>query len=91
MASDLDTEVLWQRLDALAKDIDVAEAKAAAARRHVQAAQLLLEEEQAATADLERKAASAKGLLPAPSSSSATSDMVGGASCDSALVSHLHV
>jgi hypothetical protein len=84
MASDPDAEVLRQRLDALVKDGDATEAKAAATQRRVQAALLLLEEEQAV-------AVAAKGLLPAPSSSSATSDMVDGAACDSALVSNLHV
>jgi hypothetical protein len=84
MASDPDVEVLRQRLDALVKDADATEAKAAATQRRVQAALLLLEEEQAA-------AVAAKGLLPAPSSSSATSDMVDGAACDSTLVSNLHV
>jgi hypothetical protein len=66
MASDPDTEVLWQWLNALIKDVDAAEAKAVAARRRVQAARLLLMEEQAGATDLERKAATAKGLLPAP-------------------------
>jgi hypothetical protein len=52
MPSDLETEALRQRLDALVKDVDAAEAKAAAARCHVQVACLLLEEEQAAVANL---------------------------------------
>jgi hypothetical protein len=54
----------------------------------VQAARLLLEEEQAA--DLERKATATKGVLPSPSSSSTTSDMVDGAAYDLALVTNLH-
>jgi hypothetical protein len=91
MASDLDTEVLQQQLDALVKDTNAAEAKAAATRRRVQAVLLLLEEEQATAANLEWKAAAAKGLLLAPSLSLATFDMVDGAACDSALVSNLHV
>jgi hypothetical protein len=37
--------------------------KAATARRRVQAARLLLEQEQTAATDLERKAAAAKDLL----------------------------
>jgi hypothetical protein len=45
MHSDPETEALRQWFDALVKDIDAAEAKAAAARRRVQAACLLLEEE----------------------------------------------
>jgi hypothetical protein len=69
MPSDLKTEALWQRLDALVKDADVAEAKAIAARRHVQVARRLLEEEQATAADLERTTVIAKGLLPSSSSS----------------------
>jgi hypothetical protein len=91
MPSDLKIEALRQRLDALVKDADAAEAKAATACRRVQAACLLLEEEQAATADLERKAVTAKGLLPSSSSSSTTSDMVDGAAYDSALVTNLHI
>jgi hypothetical protein len=88
---DLETEALRQRFDALVKDVDVAEVKAATARRRVQAARLLLEEEHAVAADLERKAATAKGLLPSSSSSSTTSDMVDGAAYDSTLVTNLHV
>jgi hypothetical protein len=86
----LETEALRQRFDALVKDVDVAEVKAATARRRVQAARLLLEEEHAVAADLERKAATAKGLLPS-SSSSTTSDMVDGAAYGSTLVTNLHV
>jgi hypothetical protein len=41
MPSDPETEALRQRLDALVKDVNAAEAKAAAARRRVQAARLL--------------------------------------------------
>jgi hypothetical protein len=89
MPSDPETEALRQRLDALVKDADTAEAKATAAHRRVQAARLLLEEEQAA--DLERKATATKGVLPSPSSSSTTSDMVDGAAYDLALVTNLHV
>jgi hypothetical protein len=91
MPSDPEIETLWQWLDALVKDVDAAEAKAAAARCRVRATRLLLEEEHATTADLERKAATTKGLLPSSSSSSTTSDMVDGAAYDSALVSNLHV
>jgi nitrogen fixation/metabolism regulation signal transduction histidine kinase len=63
MHSDPETEALRQWFDALIKDIDAAEAKVAATHRRVQAACLLLEEEQATAADLERKAAAAKDLL----------------------------
>jgi hypothetical protein len=56
-------------VDALVKDADVAEAKAIAARRHVQVARRLLEEEQATAPDLERTTVIAKGLLPSSSSS----------------------
>jgi hypothetical protein len=61
MHLNLEIEAPRQWLDALVKDVDTAEAKAAA--------RLLLEEEQAATADLERKASAATGcyrLLPHP-------------------------
>jgi hypothetical protein len=77
--------------DALVRDVNTAKAKVAAARHRVQAARLLLEEEQAATVDLERKVATVKGLLPSSSSYSTTSDMVDGASYDSALITNLHV
>jgi hypothetical protein len=60
MPSDLETEVLRQRLDALVKDANAVEAKAVAARRRVQATRLLLEEEQATAIDLEKKAATTK-------------------------------
>jgi hypothetical protein len=91
MPSDSEIEALRQRLDSLVKDADATEAKAATALCRVQAARLLLEEEQAIAADLERKVATAKGLLPSSSSFSTTSDMVDGAACDSALVTNLHV
>jgi hypothetical protein len=81
MAFDPNTEALRQWLDALVKDTDTAEAKGVAARHRVQAT----------VADLKRKAAVAKGLLPASSSSSTTSDMVDGAACNSALVTNLYV
>jgi hypothetical protein len=86
-----ETDALRQRLDALIKDADIVESKAVAARHRVQAARLLLEEEHVVIADLERKAAIAKRLLPSTFSSSTTSDMVDGAAYDSALVTNLHV
>jgi NifU-like protein involved in Fe-S cluster formation len=89
--SDLKIEALRQRLDALAKDADTANATAVAARRCVQATHLLLEEEHAIAANLERKAVTAKGLLSSSSSSSTTTDMVNGATYDLALVTNLHV
>jgi hypothetical protein len=52
---------------------------------------LLLEEEQAAIADLKRKATAVKGLLPSSSSSSTTFNMVNGATLDSTLITYLHV
>jgi hypothetical protein len=76
MPSDPEIEVLRQRLDALVNDASKVEA--AAARRHVQAAHLLLEE-QATDDNLERKAATANGLLPSSFSFATTSDMVDGA------------
>jgi hypothetical protein len=45
MPSDPETETLGQRLDALVKDVDAAEAKVAGAHRRVQAVHLLLEGE----------------------------------------------
>jgi hypothetical protein len=45
MPSDPETETLGQRLDALVKDANAAEAKVAGAHRRVQAARLLLEGE----------------------------------------------
>jgi hypothetical protein len=91
MPSDPETEALRQRFDALVKDADAAEAKAAAACRCVQTARLLLYEEQAIAVDHERKVAANKRLLLSSSSSSTTSDMVNGAAYDSALVTNLHV
>jgi hypothetical protein len=87
--SNPETEVLQQRLDALVKDANAAEAKVATAHHRVQAARLVLEEEQ--TTDLERKAVAAKGLLLSSSSSSTMSDMVDGVAYDSALITNLHV
>jgi hypothetical protein len=54
MPSNPKTEALWQRLDTLVKDADAAEAKVVVARRRVQAARLLLEEEQVAVAETSR-------------------------------------
>jgi hypothetical protein len=73
MPSDSKTEALRQRLDTLVKDANDAEAKAVVARHRVQAT----------AADLERKVAAAKGLLPSSSSSSAA--------YDSALITNLHI
>jgi hypothetical protein len=91
MPSDPETEALRQRLDALVMGIDAAEAKAVVAHHRVQAARLLLEKEHATAANLKRKAATAKGLLPSFSSSSTTSDMVDSAVYGSALITSLHV
>jgi hypothetical protein len=63
MPLDPETETLRQWLGALVKDADAAEAKVATARRHVQAARLLLEEEQTTAANLERKAAATDTVL----------------------------
>jgi hypothetical protein len=52
---------------------------------------LLLEEEQAAATDLERKAGVAKGLLRSSSSFSTMFDMIDGVTYDSTLVTNLHV
>jgi hypothetical protein len=51
---------------------------------------MLLEEEQATTTDLERKATATKGLLPS-SSFSTMSDMVDGVAYNSTLVTNLHI
>jgi hypothetical protein len=91
MPSDPETEALRQRLDTLVKDADAAEAKAATARHRVQAARLLLEEEQTASVDPERKAAVTKGLLLSSSLSSTTSDMVNSAAYNSALVTNIQI
>jgi hypothetical protein len=58
-----DAKVLKQRLNALVIAIKAAEEKAATARRRVLDAHQLLDEEQAAAADLERQAATKK-LVP---------------------------
>jgi NifU-like protein involved in Fe-S cluster formation len=52
---------------------------------------LLLEEEQATAVDLERKTTATKGLLSSSSSPSTMTDMVDGATYDSALITNLHV
>jgi ABC-type lipoprotein export system ATPase subunit len=91
MPSDPETEALRQRLDTLVKDADAVEAKAATARHRVQAPRLLLEEEQTASVDPERKAAVTKGLLLSSSLSSTTSDMVNGAAYNSALVTNIQI
>jgi hypothetical protein len=91
MLLDPKTDALHQWLDALVKGADIIEAKTTAACCHVQAARLLLEDEHATTINLERKAATAKGLLPSSSSSSTTSDMFNGAAYNSTLITNLRV
>ena len=51
-----DDTILRARLEDLVKEADAADAKVAAARRRMQAAQKLLEEEQIRVADLEKVA-----------------------------------
>jgi hypothetical protein len=66
-----DAEVLKQWLDALVVAVEAAEEKAVTARHHVLTARQLLDEEQAAAADLERQAAANK-LVPGSKSFSTT-------------------
>jgi hypothetical protein len=73
MSSDQETEALRQRLEALVKDADTTEAKAATTRHRVKATRQLLEEEKATANDLERTAVVTKGQLPSSSTSADTS------------------
>ncbi len=63
MPDDTEATTLRARLEAIIKKAEDAEAQAAAARRHVQAARLLLEEESKATA-LEQTATAARQRVP---------------------------
>jgi hypothetical protein len=91
MLTDQDAEALRLRLETLIKEADNTEAKAVVARCRVQAARQLLEEEQAVAADLDRKSAAAKRLLPPSLSSLTTADTPNGTSYDSTVVSNLHI
>jgi hypothetical protein len=70
MLDNTETAALFARLEAIIKEAEDAEVQAAAARRHVQAASLLLEEEVSKAADLEQTATSACQRVPSSSSSS---------------------
>jgi hypothetical protein len=59
MLDNTETAALFARLEAIIKEAEDAEVQAAAARRHVQAASLLLEEEVSKAADLEQTTTSA--------------------------------
>jgi uncharacterized tellurite resistance protein B-like protein len=72
MPDDTEVAALCARLEAIVKEADDAEAQAAATRRHVQAACLLLEEESKATA-LEHMATATRQRVPSSSSSSSSS------------------
>jgi hypothetical protein len=72
MLDNTETAALFARLEAIIKEAEDAEVQAAAARRHVQAASLLLEEEVSKAADLEQTATSACQRVPSSSSSSSS-------------------
>jgi hypothetical protein len=84
------TEVLKQRLDTLVVAIDAVEEKAITMHRHVLAARHLLDEEQAATTDLEQQAA-AKKLVPGSTSFSTTKTATASSSYVDTIVSNLHI
>jgi hypothetical protein len=86
----VDTEVLKQRLDVLVVTVEVAEEKAATAHRCILAARQLLDEEQAAAADLERQAA-VKKLVPGSTSFSTTETATASSSYSDTIVANLHI
>jgi hypothetical protein len=90
MSSDQETEALRQRLEALVKDADTTEAKAATTRHRVKAARQLLEEEKATANDLERTAVVTKGQLPSSSTPSTSADTSMDASYMS-IITNLHL
>jgi hypothetical protein len=63
----IDTAALWTRLEAIVKEVEEAEEKAAAAHCRVQATRLLLEEEETKVAALEQTATAAWQRLPSSS------------------------
>jgi hypothetical protein len=85
-----DAEVLKQRLDALVVAVEATEEKAAIARRRVLTARQLLDEEQAATADLERQAA-VKKLVLGSMSFSTTKTATTSSSYVDTIVANLHI
>jgi hypothetical protein len=85
-----DAEVLKQRLDALVVTVEVAEEKAATVRRRILAARQLLDEEQAAIADLERQA-TAKKLVLGSTTFSITEIATASSSYVDTIVANLHI
>jgi hypothetical protein len=71
MPDDTDAAALRARLETIVKEAEDAKAQAVAARRHVQAARLLLEEESKATV-LEQTATATRQRVPSLSSSSSS-------------------
>jgi hypothetical protein len=70
MPDDIETATLYARLEAIIKEAEDAEAQAAAARRHTQAARLLLKESKAIA--LEQTATAARQRVPSSFSSSSS-------------------
>jgi hypothetical protein len=85
-----DAKVLKQRLNALVNAIKAIEEKAATMRRCVLDAHQLLDEEQAAAADLERQAATKK-LVPGSTSFSTTETATAFTSYIDTIVANLHI
>jgi hypothetical protein len=71
MSDDTEAAALRARLEAIVKKVEDIEAQATAARRHVEAVRLLLEEESKATA-LEQMAIAIRQRVPSLSSSSSS-------------------
>jgi hypothetical protein len=71
MPDDIEAAALCARLETIIKEAEDAEAQAVVARRHVQAARLLLEEEEYKATALEQTATAARQCVPSsPSSTS---------------------
>jgi hypothetical protein len=85
-----DAEVLKQRLDTLVIAVEAAEEKAATMCHRVLAVRQLLDEEQATTTDLERRAATKK-LIPGSTSFSTTETAIASSSYVDTIVANLHI
>jgi hypothetical protein len=85
-----DVEALKQWLDALVIATEAAEGKATTTCHHVLTACQLLDEEQAAAADLERQDTVAKNLVPGSVSSLTTETMTDSSSNEDTVVINLH-
>jgi hypothetical protein len=85
-----DAEVLKQRLNTLVIAVEAAKEKAATMCHRVLAVHQLLDEEQAATADLERRAATKK-LIPGSTSFSTTETAIASSSYIDTIVANLHI